>query len=257
MNDDAALVADGIGNPAVARPRVVAFDIDGTLVLSIRLHQQAMAQAMAASSLIHKDTVWSNYRNHTDSGIFWEAFEKSFGRAPTNVECLEFEALFDQRFTALMQSATLDEVSGASAFLRALEGLPDWTVVYASGSFRRAAEIKLESLGVPEMGRILVTASEFRTREEIVREAVHRASIETDRNGESQIISVGDGEWDIRTARALDLGFVGVGSGDSARALTALGARHVFENFVDPGRVMAAFESTCANKPWIKGVGLD
>ena len=49
--------------------KLIVFDIDGTLLQSIATHQLAMTQAMAASSLVHRDPEWSNYVNHTDSGV--------------------------------------------------------------------------------------------------------------------------------------------------------------------------------------------
>lgn len=47
----------------------------------------------------------------------------------------------------------------------------------------------------------------------------------------SKVVSIGDGIWDINTAKSLKLPFIGVG--DKAH-LTRLGAVHVVQDYRDP-----------------------
>jgi phosphoglycolate phosphatase-like HAD superfamily hydrolase len=49
----------------------------------------------------------------------------------------------------------------------------------------------------------------------------------------ARIVSVGDGSWDVRTARNLRLPFLGIGSGDGETKLRRAGATHVLEDFAD------------------------
>jgi len=222
------------------RTRLIVFDIDGTLLHSVATHKLAMAEAMAASDLVHKDPEWSNYVNHTDSGVFYEAYERSFGGPPSAAECRDFEALFQTCYDRTRMADTDVEIPGAMALLRQLEGSGDWLVAYATGSYRGPAQDKLELLGVASRSCVLVTASEFRTRRDIVAEAVRRRLAGVEHEPRGRVISVGDGPWDARTAADLGLHFIGVGNAEKAPLLIELGARTVVPDFVDlPGFMKA------------------
>jgi len=53
----------------------------------------------------------------------------------------------------------------------------------------------------------------------------------------------GDGTWDLAAAQELGIGFVGIGSGESAHRLTAAGARHVFIDYRDRDRILATMSA--------------
>jgi len=59
-----------------------------------------------------------------------------------------------------------------------------------------------------------------------------------------RVISIGDGLWDLETARRLGYDFVGIGSGDKEAALTQAGAQ-VFPDF--RGLMPDALPSRIAN----------
>ena len=56
-----------------------------------------------------------------------------------------------------------------------------------------------------------------------------------------RVISVGDGLWDVRTARALQLPFVGIATGQHAVRLKAAGARTVLEHLKGSSDVIEVF----------------
>jgi len=222
--------------------KLIVFDIDGTLLQSITTHQLAMAHAMDASALVHKDPVWSNYVNHTDSGVFQEAYEMSFGKSPSVAECREFEALFQTCYDGLRLANCDEEIPGAAELLRRLEASGEWLVAFATGSYRGPAEHKLECLGVASRSCVLVTASEFRTRRDIVSDAIRQRLAGIAHNYRGRMISVGDGPWDARTAAALGMHFIGVADEEKAQPLIELGARAVVPDFLDLPRFMNALE---------------
>ena len=55
----------------------------------------------------------------------------------------------------------------------------------------------------------------------------------------AKTVSIGDGLWDVRTARRLNFTFLGVGCGESAAILDRAGAKHVIEDFADYGRLVS------------------
>lgn len=56
----------------------------------------------------------------------------------------------------------------------------------------------------------------------------------------AKIVSIGDGAWDIKTAKALRLPFIGVG--DKAH-LTRLGAVHVVQDYREPDGFIQLLEN--------------
>jgi phosphoglycolate phosphatase-like HAD superfamily hydrolase len=230
-------------SPKVMQKGLIVFDIDGTLLQSIGTHQLTMEQAMAASELIHRDPEWANYAHHTDSGVFYEAYEKSFGKPPSEVECRDFEALFEACYDRLKVGREDAEIAGAAQLLRRLEASGEWLVAYATGSYRGPAEHKLQCLGVASRSCVLATASEFRSRSDIVSDAIRRRMAGVGGNHPGRVVSVGDGPWDARTAAALGLQFIGVAHGGRAQRLTELGARAVVPDFVDQSGFMSALEA--------------
>ncbi len=223
--------------------KLIVFDIDGTLLQAVDTHQLAMQRAMAASELLHKDPQWAHYTNHTDSGVYYEAYEKSFGKAPTEAECRAFEALFQTSYDSQVGADADAEVPGARQMLGRLEASGEWLLAYATGSYRGPAEHKLQRLGVASRSCVLVTASEFRTRREIVSEAIRRRLAGREHHPRGPTFSVGDGPWDARAAADLGLHFVGVATEARAPLLMQLGARAVVPDFADLPRFMSALEA--------------
>ena len=56
---------------------------------------------------------------------------------------------------------------------------------------------------------------------------------ETQEKGFARIVSIGDGLWDVRTARKLNFPFLGIGSGAREEELRRAGATHVLQDFAD------------------------
>ncbi len=129
-------------------------------------------------------------------------------------------------------------VGGAREVL-ALLGLGGGGVATATGGWRRTAELKLATAGVPFEGVAAAHADDAHPRERIVELAARRAL----HPGESSIgpvVYVGDGIWDVRATRRLGIGFVGVGTGAAAERLRDEGAEVVLPDFRDETRFMEA-----------------
>jgi phosphoglycolate phosphatase-like HAD superfamily hydrolase len=223
---------------------LVVFDIDGTLVDSVAIHQAALASAIGATDLTYRDTEWSNYANHTDSGVFWEAYAKSHGREPDSTQCSCFESSFAARYEELVAAGAPREIPGARRMLEWLASSEQWLVVFATGSYRGAAEHKLRLLGIRPDSEILVTATEFRTRREIVTRAVQLSLGQGPAAADRRVVSVGDGPWDAKTAEELGIAFIGVGDGAVGRRLYELGARGVVPHYLDVARFLRMLDTS-------------
>lgn len=199
---------------------VVVFDIDGTLTDSVPQHQAAFEEAMRSFPFANLDTNWAGYRHHTDTGIFAEAWEREGkdGTPPYS----ELERRYKQAYNVAIRRQIVSEISGAQSFLRSIS--EHWIVVYATGSLSYGAGHKLSVVGVSDAEQIVVTASEFTTREQLVETAVQRGCKVGGISTPQQVISIGDGIWDLKTANQLGYDFLGIGTGEKAAQLRENGA---------------------------------
>jgi len=228
----AHLHGDEIGGLAI-------LDIDGTLTDTIEHHHAAMLGVMEGFSFPNLNRNWAEYRHHTDSAIFEEAWTRAGWREISAADHLNFSERFDRVFEQLRADFPIREIPGACRFV---ETLPrsGWGVAFATGGLRAPARIKLQIAGIPFAENLLVTASEYRTRTEIVTAAIEAASRHYGLTPRT-VIALGDGIWDLETAAALGLDFLGVGSGAKAGSLAQRGAR-VVPDFRDLPAVFSALE---------------
>ena len=110
-----------------------------------------------------------------------------------------------------------------------LENKTDFGVCYATGSLRRPAEFKLKSIGIKFKENQLVASDNIHEREKIVSTAIENASEIYNVKKFGRIISVGDGLWDLITAKNLGLEFIGIGF-KNKELLIENGAKFVYEN---------------------------
>ena len=199
---------------------VLVFDIDGTLTDSVTQHQRAFEEALNSFPFQRLDTNWANYRHHTDTGIFAEAWEREdLAGAP------DFEELgkrYAKAYDAAVSQHPVTEIKGARRFIGEID--ERWIVVFATGSLAYGARHKLAVIDVVTESHVLVTASEFQTREELVEHAVLRGCARHGFTKPRDVVSIGDGIWDLMTARNLGYEFVGIGCGAKADQLRRLGA---------------------------------
>jgi phosphoglycolate phosphatase-like HAD superfamily hydrolase len=192
-------------------PVVLVFDIDGTLLHSVTEHQAALLGTYELLGVDIGDRPLSEFPDHTDSAIYALLVHEARGERASAQDFEELDAALDAEYRRLVTAAAPREVAGARELLEALAGDPRFAVTFATGSMRGAATQKLVQLGVDPEAAVVVTASDYLTREEIVSRAVELAA-----GGASvpaPVISIGDGIWDMRAAAYLGAVFVAVESG--------------------------------------------
>ena len=86
-------------------------------------------------------------------------------------------------------------------------------------------------LGLAAEDYVVVTASEFCTREDLVENAVSRGCAGHGVGRPAQVLSIGDGIWDLKTALHLGYDFLGIGTGPKADQMRDLKAV-VYDDFV-------------------------
>jgi phosphoglycolate phosphatase-like HAD superfamily hydrolase len=217
--------------------KLVVFDLDGTLTATSSVDETCFVQAFADSLNIHRlSTNWLDYDHATDTAVASQAFLKQFGRVPESAEISKVV----ERFLELLRrhhdldSALFVEIPGASTFLTELHENSEWGIALATGGWKRSAEFKIQAAGLPLANFPAAFAEDGPSRESIVRTSIDRASTWYECREFERIVSVGDAVWDIKTARQLNLPFLGVADEPRATLLRKNGARHVVEHFLDP-----------------------
>lgn len=219
-------------NDAVA-PRLVVFDVDGTLTDTAEIDSRCFADAIREEFGFRDfDARWASYAEFTDSSIVREIFMERRSEGPTPDEI----SRLIERFVGLLQRAHAEEPSrfapipGAPALVRGLAGDRGWRVAVATGGWERSARLKLDYAGIDIGDAPLASAEVSTARREIVRWAIDEARRGLAGGVFRRTVLVGDTRWDLKVARGLGLPFVGVARGDARRTLTAEGAGVVVED---------------------------
>jgi phosphoglycolate phosphatase-like HAD superfamily hydrolase len=223
--------------------RLAVFDVDGTLTATNAVDDECFLRALSTTFGVAIGRVDYGAALHaTDSYLAVWLCEQHRGSAPREEEVSEMTRRFVAELEAELarapeRFAAIDGAQGLFAALRA-EG---WSVAVATGGWGPSARLKLAAAGLDEPDLVVACASDATTRREIVALAIARA---VERQGDSfdRIVTVGDRPWDVRTAAALSLPFVGIGSGAKAQAMRAAGATAVIPDFRDRRALCEALE---------------
>lgn len=217
------------------------FDIDGTLTNTNDVDEGCFVKALSdAHGITGINTDWVTYPHTTDSGITNQIFQERFDRDPEDAELDKFKSCFVTRLSEEYQSRSsgFAAIEGASVALSRLKRDPDWAVAIATGCWRESALLKLKAANIDIDEIPAAFAEDGFSREAILQSAVSQSLEQHRLNNFAKIVSIGDGLWDVRTARHLNFTFLGVGSGELAAILNRAGAKHVTEDFADYGRLM-------------------
>lgn len=251
--------------------RIVIFDVDGTLTATTGVDDHCLTSAWSRVFAIREadiDTDWTTYAHSTDEGLTLEVSQRHRGRAPTREEVGEVQ----RAFFALLRERIADDpsrcipVPGVHDLLAALAA-DGWRIGLASGAWEQSARIKLESAGVhaahlpgtfshtktnPDTrgGTGSLPASDGATaipatREDIIQSTLTKlfssqSSSSSSSSPPSRPLYIGDGPWDARAARNLNLGFIGIRVDNNPTRLHAEGARTIFQNYTDLHAVLTA-----------------
>lgn len=239
--------------------RLAVFDIDGTLTDTTAVDEECYLLAVEATLGVPTRVVggeWTAYPEITDAGIAATLARRHLGRA---IEADELRRLEDELVVRLTEAfdrapERCRPLPGAVEFLADLESRPGWRVALATGGFRRSALLKLMRAGFGPPS-VLAASGALRGRAEIVRSAISQAVGPTGRSPAEpgvapspEIVLLGDGPWDVATARTLGLPCIGIGDDEAAARLQRLGAVAVLPDYSDPGRAIGLLEAAAAGR---------
>ena len=217
---------------------LILFDIDGTLTNTLNLDDSLYRQALAEIHNIEvSDCDWEDYKKFTggsDSGMTYKIFSEKLGRAPSRAEYedLKNQFLYSLQSVAESNPKAFIEITGAKALLDYIAEQQDYRIGIATGSWQKSGEIKLKCLDIDYYGMPFGNAEFYHKRQEIVQSAINQARIIYDAYRFDNIIYVGDGVWDLKTANDLEIDFIGVDFAESG-VLGKQGTKYVIKDFTD------------------------
>lgn len=189
------------------KENLIVLDIDDTLTSSDKKHVDALVFAMNKMGIKNIDTDWRNYANATDSYILKKNFEQTFNKEFDFNIIPDFENIMTEYFLTRKDST---EITGAKKIVDFFINETNYGVCFATGSLLKPALLKLEQANISFVPDILEVSNTILTREEIVQSSINKAKEYYKTTNFKNIISFGDGLWDVTTAKNLNLHFVGV-----------------------------------------------
>jgi len=187
---------------------LIVFDIDDTLTKSEYQHQLAYVNTMKEFGITEINQNWKEYKHHTDSFILKENYENNL---PEKFD-FSFIENFENRMTELILSLKkVSEIKGAKKIIEFFVNKTDYAISFATGSLLKPAFVKLNQSEIKYNENLVVGSNGIYEREGIVEKAIEKAKDFHKVKSFSNIISVGDGIWDLKTARNLELHFIGIG----------------------------------------------
>ncbi len=189
------------------KKNLIVFDIDDTLTKSEYQHQKAYVDTMIDFGISEINQDWKSYENVTDSFILKENYEMNFQK--------KFDFSFIPKFeekmtTTLLQFQKTESIKGANTALNFFMRETDYAICFATGSLLAPALLKLEQAEINFIPDLIEASNTIFTRENIVKSAIEKAKNYFQVTTFEHIISVGDGIWDLKTARNLGIHFLGI-----------------------------------------------
>ncbi len=219
--------------------KLIIFDIDGTLANTKKVDDRCFIEAFQSTfkyDLSNQD--WSVLKNVTDWGITEEIIQLNFNRNPTEQE---YETMLDTFADLLLKAKKsapekFQEVPGAKAFFERLKNDSNIVLGIGTGAWKKSAEIKLSSIGIDHSNVAFSNSDHYQSREDITLHVIEQARAQI-KEEPKEIIYFGDGVWDYKTCKNLNIKFIGIDVLKDEK-LKNLGAKIVFENFLDQAAIL-------------------
>lgn len=191
-----------------SQKKLFIFDIDGTLTDSVNVYHQVIIDTFKNLGIHKIDINFNDYLHHTDSYAFKLNYEQNFQKS-FDLSLLE---IFEEELTRqFLKHPPVSEIKGAQKVINFLRNTSH-SICFATGSMPKPAKLKLDQCNIWNDNALITTSKTSFNREGFVLEAVDKAKKHYNISTFNEIISVGDGIWDLKTAQNLDLNFIGIGS---------------------------------------------
>lgn len=187
--------------------KLYIFDIDGTLTDSVALYHQVIINSLNEIGIHKIDTNFNAYLHHTDSYALKLNYEQFFNKTFNESLLNTFDEKLEKEF---LIHPEVSEIKGAK---KAIDHLisTNQMFCFATGSLPKTAKLKLDQCNIWNSDDLVATSITSYNREGFVLDAIDKSKHYYNCANFDEIIAVGDGIWDLKTAQNLDLNFIGIG----------------------------------------------
>ncbi len=184
----------------------IIFDIDGTLVDSMKFDSELYIQAVKEimGDVFIQDE-WGKYAHVTDSGILKEII-KDNNITDSAEKSLRVRNRFSELVRSHLEYTSCVSKPGAIDLINKLTKSQQYKVGYATGGWKLTAMMKMRSAEFSINKSFLFSSDSHYKRINIMKLCKNSISSEEDK-----MIYVGDAEWDLKAASELGWGFIGIG----------------------------------------------
>jgi len=211
-----------------ARPTILLFDIDGTLLLTGGVGKRSFARAFAEVTGRADACDHLSFAGMTDQGIA-HAGLRALGREP---DAATVAQLFERYLVALAEelarATRYTILPGVHDLLASLRDHADVAVGLGTGNLRRGAEAKLRHGALWDAFPFGGFGCDHEARHALLRRGAERGALALGRPLDAcRVVVIGDTVRDVAAAHAIGAECVGVETGGVARAVLAQAGAHV------------------------------
>ncbi len=222
--------------------KLIIFDIDGTLTDSKAIDDVCFVETFKEVFDIDIGELdWSKFKNVTDTSITTEILRGKFSGEELDVafEKLKREFLKKLSEASKEKPSSFQEIPGSKAFFDLIKSR--YYVGIGTGSWSDSGRTKLNAIGIKADDYPFGNCDNFVSREEMVQDAIRQAKAQYEKEEFSEIVYFGDGVWDYKTCKNLNIRFIGVDSHNDNK-LRDIGAKTVFTNYLDADVIIEEIE---------------
>ncbi len=226
-------------------PRILLFDIDGTLLSANGAGRRALSLAFEDVCGRGDAVDGIDFRGMTDTLLIEQALaaQSSSGRS-FNIDDI-YAAYLRHLERELAKSHTARALPGVKSLLDALLAQGRQLAIgLGTGNIEQAAHMKVNRVELGGYFAFGGFGSDHRMRSEIIRIGAVRGSLRLGcALADCQVVVIGDTFHDVDAALAIGARAIGVGtSGRTPQELLSRGAAHAFETLQDPAALAALLD---------------
>ena len=243
MRDDA--YQEPLSATKSKKMKYIIFDIDGTLTNTTDIDDKCYIESFGKYFNVSiKDISWNQLKNVTDWGITEELIELKCKKKSTKPDIENLNKLFLKRIKDefKINKSNFNEIQGATKFYNFVKSEPELKIGIATGGWEETATFKLNAIGINPNEVCFSNSSQFKKREDITLDVIKQLNSKYYENPD-EIIYFGDGEWDLRTCKNLNIRFIGIDNNNTGK-LSKIGAKEVFQDYKKPNIIMNSIKSS-------------